>query len=95
MRVGGANLLALGARLDRAVLQALADLLDLRLLVAAQLRVEVVERRHPDPVRRGAEDESEMGAFRRRYEPQRHADLLTRLDEYLRVGLEAGIFYES
>jgi len=49
----------------------------------------------PDPVRRGAEDESEMGAFRRRYEPQRHADLLTRLDEYLRVGLEAGIFYES
>ena len=49
----------------------------------------------PDPVRRGAEDESEMGAFRRRYEPRRHADLLTRLDEYLRVGLEAGIFYES
>jgi hypothetical protein len=49
----------------------------------------------PDAITRGAEDESEMGVFRWRYEPQRHADLLTRLDEYLRVGLSAGIFHAS
>ena len=49
----------------------------------------------PSAIRRGAEDESEMGAFRWLYEPQRVADLQTRLDEYLRVGLEAGIFHES
>jgi hypothetical protein len=49
----------------------------------------------PDGIARGAEDESEMGVYRRQYEPQRHADLLTRLDEYLRVGLEAGVIHES
>jgi hypothetical protein len=49
----------------------------------------------PDAITRGSEDESEMGVFRWRYEPQRHADLLTRLDEYLRVGLSAGIFHAS
>jgi len=51
--------------------------------------------RTPGAIRRGAEDESEMGAFRFLYQPQRESDLVTRLDEYLRVGLEAGIFYES
>lgn len=49
----------------------------------------------PESIRRGAEDESEMGAFRWRHEPQRMADLLTRFDEYLRVGLSAGVFHES
>jgi hypothetical protein len=49
----------------------------------------------PAGIASGAEDESEMGVFRRRYEPQRHADLRTRLDEYLRVGLEAGVIHES
>ena len=49
----------------------------------------------PRSITAGAEDESEMGAFRRQFEPQRHADLLTRLDEYLRVSLQAGIFHAS
>jgi hypothetical protein len=43
----------------------------------------------------GSEDESEMGVFRRLYEPQRESDLRTRLDEYLRVGLSTGIFHAS
>jgi hypothetical protein len=51
--------------------------------------------RTPDAIRRGADDESEMGAFHFLYAPQRESDLRTRLDEYLRVGLEVGIFYES
>jgi hypothetical protein len=52
-------------------------------------------RRTPAAIRRGAEDESEMGVFRFLFQPQRESDLVTRLDEYLRIGLEAGIFYES
>jgi hypothetical protein len=52
-------------------------------------------RRTAATLRRGGDQDTEMGAFRYRYEPQRESDLLTRLDEYLRVGLEAGIFYES
>ena len=51
--------------------------------------------RTPLAVRAGADDESEMGAFHYLYQPQREANLATRLEEYLRVGLEAGIFYES
>jgi hypothetical protein len=54
----------------------------------AQLR-----RDTPDAVRRGAEDESEMGAFSSLKQPQREDDLRVRLDEYLRVGLEAGLFF--
>lgn len=42
----------------------------------------------------GADDESEMGAFHELFEPQRLANLRVRLDEYLRFGLEAGIFFE-
>lgn len=49
----------------------------------------------PPGIATGSEDESEMGVYRRRYEPQRHADLRTRLDEYLRLGLEAGVIHES
>jgi len=49
----------------------------------------------PAAIATGSEDESEMGVWRRRYEPQRHADLHTRLDEYLRVGLVAGVIHES
>jgi hypothetical protein len=51
--------------------------------------------RTPDAIRRGADDESEMGAFHFLFQPQRESDLVTRLDEYLRVGLQAGIFHES
>ncbi len=43
----------------------------------------------------GASDEGEMGAFHHLYHPQRETNLRVRLDEYLRVGLEAGIFYDS
>jgi hypothetical protein len=49
----------------------------------------------PDAIRRGADDESEMGATHQLYTPQREANLLLRLDEYLRFGLEAGIFYAT
>jgi hypothetical protein len=51
--------------------------------------------RTPAAITRGAEDESEMGVFRSLYQPQREVDLATRLDEYLRVGLEAGVFHAS
>ncbi|MGH9509432.1 MAG: phage tail protein, partial [Terriglobales bacterium] len=44
-------------------------------------------------IRTGAEDGSEMGVFRRLKQPQREASLRVSLDEYLRVGLDAGIFY--
>jgi hypothetical protein len=46
-------------------------------------------------IRAGADDESEMGAFHHLYQPQREANLRARLDEYLRFGLEAGIFYAT
>jgi hypothetical protein len=44
-------------------------------------------------IREGADDEAEMGAFHELFEPQRETNLRIRLDEYLRFGLEAGIFY--
>ena len=43
----------------------------------------------------GADDGSEMGAFSFLQQPQRKANLLTALDEYLRFGLEAGITEET
>jgi hypothetical protein len=46
-------------------------------------------------IREGGEDRSEMGAFHDVYGPQRERNLRVRLDEYLRFGLEAGIFYET
>lgn len=49
----------------------------------------------PDSIRRGAHDESEMGVMHSLYQPQRETNLKIRLDEYLRFGLEAGIFYAS
>ena len=51
-------------------------------------------RRAPE-IRTGADDESEMGVFHDLYQPQRETNLRVRLDEYLRFGLEAGIFYAS
>ncbi|HEU0301742.1 MAG TPA: hypothetical protein VFR37_19975 [Longimicrobium sp.] len=47
----------------------------------------------PAAILRGADDEGEMGAWHLLYAPQREDNLRTRLDEYLRVGLEAGIFH--
>jgi hypothetical protein len=49
----------------------------------------------PDVIRRGADDESEMGVFHDLYLPQGEANLRTTFDEYLRLGLEAGIFHAS
>jgi hypothetical protein len=49
----------------------------------------------PEQIRTGADDEAEMGAFHDLFQPQRESNLRTRLDEYLRFGLEAGIFYET
>jgi hypothetical protein len=46
-------------------------------------------------IRQGADDEAEMGAFHDLYQPQRESNLRVRLDEYLRFGLDAGIFYAS
>ncbi len=46
-------------------------------------------------IRRGADDEAEMGAFHDLFQPQRESNLRVRLDEYLRLGLEAGIFFAT
>jgi hypothetical protein len=51
--------------------------------------------RTPEEIRRGADDEGEMGAYHALHEPQRETNLRIRLTEYLRAGLEAGVFYES
>jgi hypothetical protein len=47
----------------------------------------------PIQIRTGADDEGEMGAFHKLYQPQRETKVRVRLEEYLRFGLEAGIFY--
>jgi hypothetical protein len=53
-------------------------------------------RRSTNPaIRNGASDESEMGVTHELYAPQRESNLRIRLDEYLRFGLEAGIFYAT
>jgi hypothetical protein len=49
----------------------------------------------PVEIRTGAEDESEMGVFHDLFAPQRENNLRIRLQEYLRFGLEAGIFYST
>ena len=49
----------------------------------------------PNEIRAGADDESEMGVFHDLYQPQREKNLKLRLDEYLRFGLEAGLFYAN
>jgi hypothetical protein len=49
----------------------------------------------PPEIRQGADDEASMGAFHDLLEPQREAHLRARVEEYLRFGLEAGIFYAT
>jgi hypothetical protein len=44
---------------------------------------------------RGADDESEMGVFHDLYQPQRAANLLTRLAEYTPAGMDVGIVFAS
>lgn len=46
-------------------------------------------------IRRGADDESEMGAFHDLYQPQREANLRARLDEFIPAGMDAGIIFAS
>jgi len=48
-----------------------------------------------DRVRQGADDGGEMGAFHFLLAPLRENDLRVRLQEYLPVGLEFGIFYQT
>jgi hypothetical protein len=48
-----------------------------------------------DEVRRGADDGGEMGAFHFVLAPLRETDLRTRMQEYIPVGLEYGIFYQT
>jgi hypothetical protein len=43
----------------------------------------------------GAEDASEMGVFDFLKQPQREVNLRSSLEEYLRFGLEAGVFFVS
>jgi len=46
-------------------------------------------------IRRGAEDGGEMGAFHFIQAPQRESDLSVRLQEYLPVGLDVGLVYQT
>lgn len=46
-------------------------------------------------ITRGADDESEMGAFHDLYQPQRAANLHARLEEYSPSGMDAGIIFAS
>jgi hypothetical protein len=48
-----------------------------------------------DEIKRGAEDESEMGAFHDLFQPQRAANLKARLDEYTPAGMDAGILFAN
>jgi hypothetical protein len=46
-----------------------------------------------EEIRRGADDESEMGVFHDLYEPQRAANLRARLDEHTPAGVDAGLIF--
>jgi hypothetical protein len=46
-----------------------------------------------DEIKRGADDESEMGAYHDLFQPQREANLVARLAEYTPAGMDVGIFF--
>ena len=46
-----------------------------------------------EEIKRGADDESEMGVFHDLFNPQREANLRARLDEYSPAGMNAGIIF--
>jgi hypothetical protein len=48
-----------------------------------------------EEIKRGADDESEMGVFHDLYQPQRTANLEARLSEYTPAGVEVGVIYAS
>jgi hypothetical protein len=49
----------------------------------------------PSELKTGADDQAEMGVFHHLKQPHREVNFRVSLGEYLRVGLEAGIFYET
>jgi hypothetical protein len=48
-----------------------------------------------EEIKRGADDESEMGVFHNLYQPQRAANLQSRLEEYTPADMEVGIIYAN
>jgi hypothetical protein len=48
-----------------------------------------------EEIKRGADDESEMGVFHDLYQPQREANLRARLDEYTPASMQAVVIYTS
>jgi hypothetical protein len=54
-----------------------------------------LRRATPASIRTGSSDEGEMGVTHELHQPQRETNLLLRLDEYLRYGLQAGFFYAT
>jgi hypothetical protein len=48
-----------------------------------------------EALRQGSSRQSDLGAFGDLLQPQREANLRAALDEYLRFGLEAGIFHAT
>ena len=46
-------------------------------------------------ITQGADDQSEMGVFHDLYQPQREANLRTRLSEYTPAGMSAGLIFAS
>jgi hypothetical protein len=49
----------------------------------------------PEEITRGADDESEMGVFHELFQPQRVANLRTRLDEFTPAGTDARIIFAT
>jgi hypothetical protein len=98
--------LALKQRAEELELESPADLDEVeKVRILDTLRPEFSSRRYsqpgyaqlsltcPNEIRKGAENGSEMGVFHHLMQPQREANLQASLDDYLRFGLEAGIFY--
>ena len=54
-----------------------------------------LDQRTPVEIRAGADDESEMGVFHDLFQTQREDYLTRRLNEYLRFGLEVGLFFAT
>lgn len=88
---------------DKAISDALYD----KLLVPERVRPEFTSTTYGDPgyaqlslrvateIYTGAQDGSEMGVFSQLKQPQREANLRAGLDEAMRLGLEAGIFFAT
>jgi hypothetical protein len=98
--------LALDARAEALGLDSSADLSPAqRALVLSRVKPEYTSEQYGDPeyaqlslgcaeeILTGADDGAEMGAFQHLQQPQRAANLRESLGEYLRFGLEAGIFF--